>query len=56
LFVFSLERVHELCDELKEDNIKREKIINELRKVENQLKLDIEQLNINHENEVSKFV
>jgi len=56
LFVFSLERVHGLCNELKEDNIERERIINELQKVENQLKLDIEQLIINHENEVGKFV
>lgn len=33
-----------------------ERIINEFRKAENQLKLDIEQLNVNHENEVSEFL
>jgi cell division protein FtsB len=48
-----LESVHRLCDKLKRTNIKFEKENNELRKKENSLKLEIEKLNMNHENEVS---
>ncbi|XP_025417152.1 interaptin-like [Sipha flava] len=46
-----LESVHRLCDKLKRTNIKFEKENNELRKKENSLKLEIEKLNMNHENE-----
>lgn len=54
-FFFSLEYTKRICNELKKNNIEIDKENTELRKVEHNLKSDIEKLNSIFENEVSKL-
>lgn len=55
-YLYSLEYVHQICDELKKKTTKMDKENTELRKQEIDLKLDIENMNKSFENEVSKYL
>lgn len=56
VFLFSLDYVQHMCDELKTDNFEIDKENNELRKREMDLRIDVENLSMSRENEVSKYL